>query len=691
MINESLKNGEIQLQPTIISSQIPELKSINPEELCNIDTTSSPDVLALGLDTSIMMNIVTNSMYKNKLISLQELPANGRDAIIKRIESGDTNFKPKIIITVDLKNKFIEFKDNGCGMTRKQVDTVYRIFGRSTKRNSATEIGMFGIGAKTPFALVDEYEVSTISMLTHIKLDFIVTKRALLITKEEPTIEEPGTSVKFSIPSDLKLDFYDIKNKIISVVKTWKCPVYIKGIDTFGYEQQKFLISYGLKESDTLESVSKGNYNFADTEFKFLGDNYSFLESPSGSSKIYIGHVPYDIDYHFPININIILNNPNIITLTATREGLEKDSKYDDLINEVEKKIRELLLPNYDKYFKNLPETIKNAKGKINIPNNIISIFKSDPNYPYFDLLNHHYRGYNNYYIFKENLRYILSNYYPVFWTNKKINDRQKNNLIQNSLKGIYGETSNPAIIYLVDLCIKPCIFCSQFKKSGCDMDYETTDLITNLFPQLPNNLIEKEKLPKQSRSKNIYIGVTHNSSGKKVKIHWDNLLNKRFTKEPISSSDEDIYIVSEKQFNKLKKLGYKVIEDINLFNEDKIANTYLTDINNVQISAALLNNYNIIFHNIYDEDLLTLIDILFPKNKNKTLILKNEIPEFVIKKTKWKNNIKIYSNHQLINEIEKMQGTLKVVVEIPICRSKNMLNNIKQYINGRPKIRIND
>ena len=51
------------------------------------------------------------------------------------------------------------FRDFGVGLSQHRVETIYTMFGNSTKRDNNLQIGGFGIGAKSPFSYTDTFYI----------------------------------------------------------------------------------------------------------------------------------------------------------------------------------------------------------------------------------------------------------------------------------------------------------------------------------------------------------------------------------------------------------------------------------------------------------------------------------------------------------------------------------------------------
>ena len=99
--------------------------------------------------------MLSSNLYSNqKLAVVREVMCNAWDA---HIESGITHLPIKVQITDD--NDLI-ISDSGAGIPQGLIGKIYGTYGASTKKNDSRSTGGFGLGCKSPFALVDSFLVT---------------------------------------------------------------------------------------------------------------------------------------------------------------------------------------------------------------------------------------------------------------------------------------------------------------------------------------------------------------------------------------------------------------------------------------------------------------------------------------------------------------------------------------------------
>ncbi|WP_181273602.1 ATP-binding protein [Brevibacterium oceani] len=151
-------------------------------------------------DMGLAMEFFASIYSRPRDAVLRELAANGVDA------QRDAGYDGPVEITLpDLDHPQISIADHGVGMDERTLTEVFGNYVASTKRDSATQIGGFGVGSKTPFAVADQFTVfSTTDGVTRLmlfaKLPDGGTGHKILSAKE--TGRPSGTTV--SVPVGLE-------------------------------------------------------------------------------------------------------------------------------------------------------------------------------------------------------------------------------------------------------------------------------------------------------------------------------------------------------------------------------------------------------------------------------------------------------------------------------------------------------
>lgn len=123
-----------------------------------------------GADVSKVLNIVINSLYKDKDVFVRELISNASDACEKRrfisLQKSE-DFSGVINVDVNKDLGILTIKDNGIGMDEKELEDRLGVIGKSgsfefkqdNKIDIENIIGQFGVGFYSCFMVADKVEV----------------------------------------------------------------------------------------------------------------------------------------------------------------------------------------------------------------------------------------------------------------------------------------------------------------------------------------------------------------------------------------------------------------------------------------------------------------------------------------------------------------------------------------------------
>lgn len=148
-----------------------------------------------------MFSILSDNLYENKVGSMiRELSSNAVDA---HVMAGEP-LKPFTIHVPNTWEPWFSIKDEGVGLSHEDMKTVYTGYGVSTKQGTNNQIGGFGLGSKTPFAVTSQFTVTSIH--GGMKRHYIVLNDGggpkLNLITEEPTKEHPGVTVQIGVEPD---------------------------------------------------------------------------------------------------------------------------------------------------------------------------------------------------------------------------------------------------------------------------------------------------------------------------------------------------------------------------------------------------------------------------------------------------------------------------------------------------------
>lgn len=126
----------------------------------SVSTITSGNVVGMTMDQDSIQHIlhVLTDMYPDTdMAVIREYATNALDS---HIDSGQ---KRPIEITLPSRtNPFYLVQDWGLGMGHYELNEIYGVYGRSTKRKSNDALGSFGLGSKSALASIDAFQLTAI-------------------------------------------------------------------------------------------------------------------------------------------------------------------------------------------------------------------------------------------------------------------------------------------------------------------------------------------------------------------------------------------------------------------------------------------------------------------------------------------------------------------------------------------------
>lgn len=224
-----------------------------------------------------IFSILRSQMYSDKILAvIREYSCNSQDA---NVEAGC----PEKPIEVSLPNQLsplFKVRDFGNGLSEKEIQEIYCFYGSSTKRNTNSLVGQFGLGSKSGFAYSDSFIVNSFVNGTKTSYSaYIDASQIGQIAKlsSEPTTEPNGVEIVVPVKEG---DFNQFKEKAQSFFQHFKVRPIIKG-QTIQWNEKKPIFSGSFWEiynvsysySKNLVAVMGGvGYSIDDTAISGLND-----------------------------------------------------------------------------------------------------------------------------------------------------------------------------------------------------------------------------------------------------------------------------------------------------------------------------------------------------------------------------------------------------------------------------------
>ena len=280
-----------------------------------------------------LLDLMINSIYTNKDIFLRELISNASDALDKlyyrsltdeniTVEKEDLEIK----LDYDKDNRTITITDNGCGMTKEELEsnlgTIAKSGSLAFKENMSKEektniIGQFGVGFYSAFMVSDKITVTTKSIDSEDAYVWESTG-ADGYTIEKGTKNEVGTEIVLNIKEDTDefdyckyLDEYELKTLVKKYSDYISFPIKMECMHHELVDEEKKEYN-DYKEVEVLNSMvplwKKNKSDVTDNDYdNFYMDKFNDFDKPlkvisssvegmcSYKSLLFIpSHAPYD-------------------------------------------------------------------------------------------------------------------------------------------------------------------------------------------------------------------------------------------------------------------------------------------------------------------------------------------------------------------------------------------------------------
>ena len=241
-----------------------------------------------------IFSILTESVYSApRIAGPREIISNALDSTVRA-----NSDRPIYIIAPNSLVPTFSVRDYGPGLTDPEIYSLYTSLGSSSKKDIEGEIGFFGIGALSPLAYVESFNVSSFQNgLVRLYSIFMGENGVpqVAFINESKTEEPNGLCVSYNIKrEEMKLFVEDIY-KVLSYIEPNK----------YKYEPNVAYYKDTVKASNNL--TMKFDDNIFILKRAYYGGHYS-------ANQLIMGGVCYEFDPSY-------LNNPLFSNYTLTIEA----------------------------------------------------------------------------------------------------------------------------------------------------------------------------------------------------------------------------------------------------------------------------------------------------------------------------------------------------------------------------------
>ena len=274
----------------------------------------------LSENKAVFFSLLSESIYTyGRLAGVREIISNALDATVRAKSSRPIQIK----YPTSLQPSF-SVRDYGPGLTDQEIDDLYTCLGASSKKEVEDEVGFFGVGALSPFAYVESFNVQSFKDgLVRLYSIFMNEKGVpdIAFINESKTDEPNGLCVSYNVKREDMASFGSDIDQTLTYI-----------------EPDKYL--YGKKVpyyKDVIKADKNIVMNFDDKIFISAKQYYGSNQK----NQLVMGGVCYEFDPSF---VNKDLFQRYVVTIEApigavsvqaSREKLKLNTKTTAYIKEI--------------------------------------------------------------------------------------------------------------------------------------------------------------------------------------------------------------------------------------------------------------------------------------------------------------------------------------------------------------------
>jgi hypothetical protein len=296
-----------------------------------IDSNVQPSkALNFGISDVRLVVDILSKLYAYPIRTLvQEYICNGRDAMR---EAGTWGKLPIEITVPNTLDPVFKVRDFGVGISPDRMENIFVNYGSSTKRNTNTQTGGFGIGAKSAFSYTDSFTVTSfVDGTKYVYVAHLGDEGGVNLISKENTNQHNGVEISIGVkPKDIS----EFRNAVQRCVRFWTEP--IKFLGSKDIHQFNPILTLGNM------TVYDGRGNESRTIYLIDGIEYDIMQKEGGY------YYERNKDYLNTGNSIVALNVPNgHFKIASSRERLETNddnkSKQDKMISDCRNKIETII------------------------------------------------------------------------------------------------------------------------------------------------------------------------------------------------------------------------------------------------------------------------------------------------------------------------------------------------------------
>lgn len=271
----------------------------------NVEPTKA---LNFGISDVRLVVDILSKLYAYPIRTLvQEYICNGRDAMR---EAGTWGKTPIEITVPTAFDPVFKVRDYGVGITPDRMENIFVNYGSSTKRNTNTQTGGFGIGAKSAFSYTDSFTIASfVNGAKYLYVAHLADNGGVNLISKSSTNEPNGVEISIGVKPK---DIHNFHEAVQRCVKFWAEP--IKFIGTKDILQFKPTLNLGCMSVYDCDSLLDSG-----TIFLIDGIQYDLMQENNNN---YWARLNNDLSNNSVVAINVANGH---FKIASSRERLESN------------------------------------------------------------------------------------------------------------------------------------------------------------------------------------------------------------------------------------------------------------------------------------------------------------------------------------------------------------------------------
>jgi len=218
---------------------------------------------------------ILSSLYSDKPLAIvRELGCNAMDS---HIASGQPN-RPFHIHIPNALEPWLTIQDFGTGISHEDIYEIYSVYFASTKTNTNTQVGMLGLGSKSPFCYTDNFTITS----THNQVKRIYNAYfnqtgmpTISLVSQENTKDANGVAIQIPIK---QTDIGNFTQSIFKAFRFFDVKPTLTGGTIDWTDKPNFEGSFWKSYSNLNQSYAvMGGVTYPIDTYKVLNDHYDIV------------------------------------------------------------------------------------------------------------------------------------------------------------------------------------------------------------------------------------------------------------------------------------------------------------------------------------------------------------------------------------------------------------------------------